>query len=45
MNNFGLNYKLILKELQKLVKIDNFYFKLRKPKINDLELIYSTLAS
>ena len=39
MNNLEASYKLILKELIKISKVENFYFKPRKPKLSDLELI------
>ena len=39
MSNLEASYKLILKELIKISKVENFYFKPRKPKLSDLELI------
>jgi hypothetical protein len=39
MSNVEASYKLILKELIKISKVENFYFKPRKPKLSDLELI------
>ena len=39
MSNLEASYKLILKELIKIYKVENFYFKPRKPKLSDLELI------
>ncbi|MFK7002073.1 hypothetical protein BWK62_02120 [Flavobacterium oreochromis] len=39
MNNLQANYELILTELQKLTKTDNFYFKLIKPKLSDIEIV------
>ena len=39
MSNLEASYKLILKELIKISKDENFYFKPRKPKLSDLELI------
>ena len=39
MRNLEASYKLILKELIKISKVENFYFKPRKPKLSDLELI------
>lgn len=39
MSNLEATYKLILKELIKISKVENFYFKPRKPKLSDLELI------
>lgn len=45
MNNFTQNYKIILKQLQTLSKIDNFYFKPIKPKVSDIELIALNITS
>jgi len=39
MSNLKANYELILAELRKLTKTENFYFKPIKPKLSDLELI------
>jgi hypothetical protein len=39
MSNLEASYKLILKELIKISKVENFYFKPIKPKLSDLELI------
>lgn len=39
MSNLEASCKLILKELIKISKVENFYFKPRKPKLSDLELI------
>lgn len=39
MSNLEASYKLILKELIKISKVENFYFKPRTPKLSDLELI------
>lgn len=39
MSNLEASYKLILKELVKISKVDNLYFKPIKPKLSDLELI------
>lgn len=39
MSNLDANYELILVELRKLTKTENFYFKPVKPKMSDLELI------
>lgn len=39
MSNLEASYKLILKELIKTSKVENFYFKPRNPKLSDLELI------
>lgn len=39
MSNLEASYKLILKELIKISKVENFYFKPRKPKLSDLEFI------
>lgn len=39
MSNLQANYELILAELQKLTKTENFYFKPIKPKLSDIEMI------
>lgn len=39
MSNLEANYELILTELRKLTKTENFYFKPIKPKLSDIELI------
>jgi len=39
MHNFEASYKLILNELRKITKKDEFYFKPIKPKLSDIELI------
>ena len=39
MSKLEASYKLILKELIKISKVENFYFKPIKPKLSDLELI------
>src|SRR5690606_15567075 len=39
MSNLEASYKLILKELIKISKVENFYFKPIKPKLSDLDLI------
>lgn len=39
MSNLQANYELILTELQKLIKTDNFYFKPIKPKLSDIEIV------
>lgn len=45
MNNFTQNYKLILEELRKVIKADNFYFKPIKPRMSDIELIALNLTA
>lgn len=45
MHNFIQNYKFILKELEKVIKISNFYFKPIKPKLSDIELIAINLTA
>jgi hypothetical protein len=39
MSNLQANYELILTELRKLTKTENFYFKPIKPKLSDIEVI------
>lgn len=39
IQNFEASYKLILNELRKITKKDDFYFKPIKPKLSDIELI------
>lgn len=39
MSNLEASYNLILRELRKISKKENFYFKPIKPKLSDLELI------
>ena len=39
MSNLEANYELILSELRKLTRTENFYFKPIKPKLSDIELI------
>ena len=39
MSNLQANYELILTELRKLTKAENFYFKPIKPKLSDIEVI------
>ena len=39
MSNLEASYKLILKELRKISKKENLYFKPIKPKLSDIELI------
>lgn len=39
MSNLEANCELILTELRKLTKTENFYFKPIKPKLSDIELI------
>ena len=39
MSNLQANYELILTELRKLTKTENFYFKSIKPKLSDIEVI------
>jgi len=45
MSNFEANYELILKELQKIVFDNNFYFKPINPKLSDLELVAINLTA
>lgn len=39
MSNLESSYKLILDELRKITKKENFYFKPIKPKLSDIELV------
>ena len=45
MNNLDAIYDFILNELRKLSMTDNFYFKPRKPKLSDLELIAINISA
>lgn len=45
MSNLKANYELILTELRKLTKTENFYFKPVKPKLSDIELISLTILA
>ena len=39
MSNLEANYELILTELRKQTKTENFYFKPIKPKLSDIKLV------
>ncbi len=45
MSNLQANYELILTELRKLTKTENFYFKPIKPKLSDIEVISLTVLA
>ena len=45
MNNFEANYNKILEILKTITEKENFLTQIRKPKLNDIELIAMNLTS